>query len=211
MLELIPERPALPRGHELELNVLVRLHPSVRDGDERGRPPLNLALVLDRSGSMEGEAWRLTVQAAHMAASSLRDEDRLSLVLFNDRVEVMARQAGPLEIPEALKALSQTRARCARKRASAQRLELAFQRRCQTLGGGMDRPRFSCLLAVARAPNGQKTWRRDSTGHRPSSAWRPHLGLLTAVALAQFGELQGPGEKPVPTGATRLVAARTAL
>jgi len=49
-------------------------------------PPLNVALVLDRSGSMHGDPFRNMLQAAEGFAGQLRDGDRLSLVAFSDGV-----------------------------------------------------------------------------------------------------------------------------
>jgi hypothetical protein len=49
-------------------------------------PPLNVALVLDRSGSMHGDPFRNMLRAAEAFAGQLRDGDRLSLVAFSDGV-----------------------------------------------------------------------------------------------------------------------------
>jgi hypothetical protein len=49
-------------------------------------PPLNVALVLDRSGSMHGDPFRNMLEAAEGFAGQLRDGDRMSLVAFSDGV-----------------------------------------------------------------------------------------------------------------------------
>jgi uncharacterized protein YegL len=49
-------------------------------------PPLNVALVLDRSGSMHGEPFRNMLLAAETFVGQLRDGDRLSVVAFSDGV-----------------------------------------------------------------------------------------------------------------------------
>ena len=49
-------------------------------------PPLNVALVLDRSGSMHGDPFRNMLLAAETFIGQLRDGDRLSLVAFSDGV-----------------------------------------------------------------------------------------------------------------------------
>lgn len=58
----------------------------------RGRPaagtlaPLNLSLVLDRSGSMSGKPFKNMIRAAELFVSQLRDGDRVSLIAFSDGV-----------------------------------------------------------------------------------------------------------------------------
>jgi Ca-activated chloride channel family protein len=52
-------------------------------------PPLNVCLVLDRSTSMQGARMDTVKTAAVELIRQLRPEDRLSLVLFSDRAEVL--------------------------------------------------------------------------------------------------------------------------
>ena len=54
-----------------------------------GRLPVQIALVLDRSGSMAGQKIVMARRAAVQAIRSLRDEDRFSLVIYDDVVEVL--------------------------------------------------------------------------------------------------------------------------
>ena len=55
------------------------------------RLPVNIALVLDRSGSMDGERkFSLARQAVEQALRMLRPEDRFTLVTYDDRVDVLA-------------------------------------------------------------------------------------------------------------------------
>lgn len=53
------------------------------------RTPVNLALVLDRSGSMHGEKLDLVREGAIRAVRSLGENDRLSVVIYNERVVVL--------------------------------------------------------------------------------------------------------------------------
>jgi Ca-activated chloride channel family protein len=55
------------------------------------RLPVNVALVLDRSGSMEGERkFEIARQAVEQALHMLRSEDRFALVVYDERVDVLA-------------------------------------------------------------------------------------------------------------------------
>lgn len=53
------------------------------------RAPINVSLVLDRSGSMSGLALESAKAAARRFASFLGSDDRLSVVVFDDRVETI--------------------------------------------------------------------------------------------------------------------------
>jgi Ca-activated chloride channel family protein len=55
-----------------------------------GRQPLNLSLVLDRSGSMGGEKIERAREAAQLVARRLWPEDTVSVVAFGSRVETVA-------------------------------------------------------------------------------------------------------------------------
>jgi len=51
------------------------------------RSPLNVALVLDRSGSMQGEKIEQAKQAAIRVVEGLQKDDRISFVIYNHEVE----------------------------------------------------------------------------------------------------------------------------
>ncbi|MCC7250614.1 VWA domain-containing protein [Hyphomicrobium sp.] len=61
----------------------------------RDRPPINVALVIDRSGSMSGERLAAAKKGAHVALERLGREDIVSLVSYNHEVDVLA-EAGRL-------------------------------------------------------------------------------------------------------------------
>jgi Ca-activated chloride channel family protein len=53
------------------------------------RPPVNLAFVLDRSGSMDGQKIRLATQAVEEAIGRLEPSDRFAVVIYDDEVEII--------------------------------------------------------------------------------------------------------------------------
>lgn len=56
------------------------------------RPPMNLALVIDRSGSMGSEGKLEQVKkAASFLIQNLHEKDRIALIAYDDRVAVLAR------------------------------------------------------------------------------------------------------------------------
>ncbi len=68
-----------------KLYLMARLTSGPAPG-ERQRRPLNLSLVLDRSGSMAGSKLDYTLQAAQFLVQNLGKRDLLSIVLYNDKV-----------------------------------------------------------------------------------------------------------------------------
>jgi Ca-activated chloride channel family protein len=84
------DRGLLPAGAPSTRYLLVRVTaPSARRRD--GRMPVNISLVLDRSGSMEdGRKFTLARQAVDHALRMLRSDDCFSLVVYDNEVDVLA-------------------------------------------------------------------------------------------------------------------------
>ena len=74
---------------EHRLYLMARLNAGPMPNEKRRRP-LNLGLVIDRSGSMAGEKIAHTRHAAQFLVQHLGHQDTLSIVLYNDAVEVLA-------------------------------------------------------------------------------------------------------------------------
>jgi Ca-activated chloride channel homolog len=86
-IELIPEKTFTHRDHSTTMHVLIRIHAPTAQANPV-RVPLNLALVIDRSGSMSGEKLEYAKAAARYVLEHLEPEDRVSVVSFDDRVEI---------------------------------------------------------------------------------------------------------------------------
>lgn len=90
-LRIAPERDLVYNGGSRE--VLVQIELEARRPDRGQRTPMNLAVVLDRSGSMEGAKLEKARQAAAAAVDQLGDDDIFSLVVYDNRAEVLVEPA----------------------------------------------------------------------------------------------------------------------
>lgn len=88
-LKLIPRKQKIESSKEQVLDVLVRIETPQLDTRHVQRPPLNICIVLDRSGSMAGRKLQEAIQAAKMCIDRMTPEDRIGLVIFDERVETV--------------------------------------------------------------------------------------------------------------------------
>ena len=87
-LDATATKGTLPAGQQTVTHVRIGLTGSPQTVQEK-RPPLNLALVLDRSGSMAGEKLARAREAAQVAVRALRDDDIVSVVTYENGVQVL--------------------------------------------------------------------------------------------------------------------------
>src|SRR4051794_4593102 len=79
----------------------------------RGRPAVNLAFVIDRSGSMAGEKLRLAKLAVEQSIARLQSDDRFSITVYDDAIDVVfeSATASPAAKVEALRRLGSIESR----------------------------------------------------------------------------------------------------
>src|ERR1700674_5350088 len=100
-LQLDPDRRLVPAGKEQGVVVKIDV-----DSDTRRTPdrlPLNIAVVIDHSGSMAGAKIEKTKQAAMQLIDQLTPQDNLALIEFDDTVDILFPSQHVLD-REALKA-----------------------------------------------------------------------------------------------------------
>jgi Ca-activated chloride channel family protein len=102
-VEFFTERAQLLAGQDQTVDVLIRVTPPAVDSVIGRRPKLNLSLVLDRSGSMEGQKMQRAREATAYCLDQLLPADRVSVVIFDDVVETLI-PSQPVENKAALKA-----------------------------------------------------------------------------------------------------------
>lgn len=90
--KIAPERSLIVKGDTRTVYVLIRFAAPELGVAPSKRPPLNLSLVLDRSGSMsERGKIEYLKTAAKMAVSRLGDRDAISIVEFDDKITTMVK------------------------------------------------------------------------------------------------------------------------
>lgn len=91
-LRRVYSRKALPCINESQLlYTLMELRPPTESSNPASRenPALNLCLVIDRSTSMQGSRMDTVKSSAIELVRQLRPQDKLSIILFSDRAEIL--------------------------------------------------------------------------------------------------------------------------
>ena len=78
-----------PKGDSVRYLEVSMDAPEPDSRSKRKRVPMDLALVIDRSGSMQGEPLAAAREAARGVAELLRAKDTLSVVVFDDSVDIL--------------------------------------------------------------------------------------------------------------------------
>src|SRR4030095_4294974 len=88
-VEFFTTRAKLEAGKEQTVDVLIRITPPEPHLTYTTRPALNLSLVIDRSGSMQGEKMARAREAAMFCVDQMLPSDRLSVVIFDEHIDVL--------------------------------------------------------------------------------------------------------------------------
>ena len=146
-------------------------------GEVIARPPVQVAFILDRSGSMMGEKLEVAKQAVIHALGQLRPGDRFAMVAFDDTVERIA--ALTEATPEAIVA-----ARAAIEKVESGRstnISDAWIEGCQLVAPGAG---SGAVVRALLLTDGQAT-----AGLKRASELAPHVAALrdAGVATSCFG------------------------
>jgi len=88
-LRMCPERRLIRQGgsfRHIDFHLAVE---QTADAASADRAPLTLALVLDRSGSMQGEKLGTAKRAALAVLDRLEARDQAALIIFDDRIDIL--------------------------------------------------------------------------------------------------------------------------
>lgn len=90
-IEILPLKKGFLRAASEATHVLVRIVAPAQPTDvtESPRAPLDLALVIDRSGSMSGEPLEAARESAARIVRGLRPDDRVAIVAFDTSIKVV--------------------------------------------------------------------------------------------------------------------------
>jgi Ca-activated chloride channel family protein len=88
-LNVHPRRPALQAGFDNTVDILVQIEGPEAPAQLPQPTPINLALVLDRSGSMQGKPLAEAIRCTEFIIENLRDTDRAALVVYDNQVNVL--------------------------------------------------------------------------------------------------------------------------
>jgi len=83
------DKKLVPAGRSSQRNLLLEVTAPPKPEQSGSRPPVNLALVIDRSGSMHGYRIEAARTAAVGIVNALGEQDRLSIVIFDSEIDTL--------------------------------------------------------------------------------------------------------------------------
>ena len=106
-LELIPLKPSLLQGFDNETHVLFRASAEAEPSPSHDRKPLNVAIAIDRSGSMSGPPLAEAKKCAIAIVERMSPTDRVAIITYDNDAEIVV-PSSPVTDPHAI----QERIRC---------------------------------------------------------------------------------------------------
>ncbi len=87
--KIIPQRNALLKGFDNELYAMFQVSAKDIAQNDKVRKNLNLALVIDRSGSMAGQPLEEAKKSAVMMVNQMQSSDRIAIIQYDNIAEVV--------------------------------------------------------------------------------------------------------------------------
>ncbi|MCL6749943.1 VWA domain-containing protein [Nostoc sp. CCCryo 231-06] len=119
--------------------------------------PLNLCLILDRSGSMHGQPIKTVIQAVEGLIDRLKVGDRISVVAFSGTAEVIIPNQA-IEDPESIKSQIKSKLSASGGTAIAEGLELGITELMKGTRGAVSQ---AFLLTDGHGESGLRIWKWD--------------------------------------------------
>ncbi|MEO8195052.1 MAG: VWA domain-containing protein [Gemmatimonadales bacterium] len=156
-----------------------------RAEQREGRMPVNVAFVLDRSGSMAGEnKFTLAREAVEQSLRMLRPEDRFALVVYDSQVDVISLSAlaTPRAIRHAMDALSGIGPR------NSTDLCSGWMRGCEQVADFVSEERITRVLLLTDGLANQGITDRDTLARHASGLRERGVSTSTFGVGADFDE-----------------------